>query len=451
MINTKKITYDIIDRTILEPENATTFAVMGDNVSHKMIFRIARFIDSVDLSQKLIYVCYKNSIGATGESPATISRLTNTILEIDWKIPNELTSTHGDVEFYLEFRKLDDQNNKIYVLKTKPVTRQIEKSFMVENTATEADFSFEKAFLDDNSSHLTRSDLVDSELPFRVVDRDIIINSSRVIAILNDNMSQILSFRLKRVVDGIDRADKTFCFKYINANGESDIAIATNINNFEDDIIISWALDRKVTRYAGTITFSICILGNLSDGTFYSWNTKPSTFEVETGLDIESQLVTPVNSWFDSWVIEADNILKQSSQFANQAKEFFQKAELAKKDIEELVNATKDHAIAAGTSAKEAKETIYEIVGLYVTRSDKDIDNSEIFKKVNYYRPDRTLYMSSTLSTARDKFDQRIEVKYDIDGTSVVSTDTYSILRDEDDSVTGHFSSLNQLQYHGLV
>ncbi|MBU5332128.1 hypothetical protein KQI61_07945 [Anaerocolumna aminovalerica] len=451
MINTTNSTYDIIDRFIYVPVNTTTFAVQGDNASRVIIFRISRFIDGVDLSSKEIYVCFKTILGTTGETATNNIKYSNSVLEFSWAVPSEVTISEGTVEFYVEFREIDKENEKIYCLKTKPITQDIEKSFSIDNSATEGDFTIEKLFLDENSSHLTRTDLIDSDLPFKVDDRDILMKPTKVIAVFKDNMSQILSFRLRRKVDSIDRGNKTFCFKYMNANGESDICIASNVAIYEDEIYISWALDSKVTKFAGEVTFAIGVIGFLSDGTLYSWNTKPAQFTVEGGLDVESNLVKPVQSWFDSWVIEADNILKQSAQYANQAKDYYYNIDGMDKVIQDLAEKATEQATLARGYANEANNAVTEFNGLYAVRSEKDENNINIFKTVKYYRSDNTLFMISTLNTVIDTYDQRTEVRYDIDGVTLIDTKIHPIKRDIDGIVTGNFGHLGQLQYHGLI
>jgi hypothetical protein len=449
MIHSKNITYDIVDRYISIPVITTTFAVMGDNVSRYLTFRISKYFDNVDLSKKQIYICYKTASNTTGESLAVNIKYSNSILEFDWAVPSEVTTSSGTVEFYIEFREVNEENQKVYCLKTKSITHDVEKSFNVNNTAEENDYTIEKLFLHDNSTHINRTDLIDSELPSKVVDRDIIINTAKIIAVMKDNMSQILTFRLKRKVDGIDRANKTFCIKFLNAKGESDISIASNVFIYDEEINIGWALDSKVTKHPGTVKFEIAVLGYLEDGSLYSWHTKPAKFVVEGGLDVDSNLVKPAQSWFDSWVIEADNILQQSAQFANQSKTSSQSIETIKADVQQLANTATHQATLSESYANQASDAIAAISDLYITRTSKD--DIGIFKIVNYYRQDSSLYMVSELKSIIDTYDQRTEIRYKTDGVTIYDTKHVPIIRDMDGIVIGRMGNLSQLQYHGLI
>lgn len=449
MIHTKNVTYDIVDRIISIPLNTKTFAVMGDNISRYLTFRINRYFDNVDLSHKEINICFKTASSKTGESTAVNIKYSNTILEFDWAVPSEVALSSGTIEFYVEFREVDEENKKIYCLKTKSISQDVEQSFNVDNSAEEKDYSIEKLFLDSNTNHINRADLVDSELPFKIVDRDILMETKKVIAVMKDNMSQMLSFRLKRVVDGIDRANKTFCFKFMNANGESDITIASNVFIYEDEISIGWALDSKVTGYSGSVSFIVAVLGKLDDGALYSWNTKTSEFIVEGGFDVDSTLPQPPQSWFNSWVLEADNILQKSAQYANQAKDYYLSAEKINKSVIQYSEVATQQAILAESHANRASDAVAVVTDLYATRTSKDDDN--IFTVVRYFRSDGLLFMTSTLNTVIDTYDQRTEIKYDIDGATIISTTIIPIIRDVDGIVIGRMGNLNQLQYHGLI
>lgn len=449
MIQTKNLTYDIIDRVISIPLTTNTFAVMGDNVSRYLTFRISRYIDNVDLSLKKIYICYKTSTTTTGESVAVNLKYSNSILEFDWAIPSEVTDVNGSVEFYIEFREVDEENKKIYCLKTKSITQDVEMSFNVENTATAKDYSFEKLFLESNTTHINRPDIIDGDLPFKIIDRDILMDTKKVVAVMKDNMSQILSFRLKRKIDGVDRADKTFCFKFMNANGETDIALASNVFVYEDEISIGWILDSKVTSYSGTVSFVVSVLGKLDDDSLYSWNSKMAQFTIEGGLDVDTSLPQPSQSWYNSWIIEADNILQNSAINANKAKDYYLSADNINKAIIENTKIINQQSLIVQSNTNLTQDAISVLTDLYAVRSSKD--DTGVFTVVKYYRSDGMIYMTSTLNSVTDTYDQRIEVRYDVDGATILSTKIIPIIRDLDGIVVGRMGNLSQLQYHGLI
>lgn len=444
-------TYDIIDRTIVEPLNVSTFGVVGDANSRKMEFRISRYVDGTDLSTRDIFVCFKDSTAATGETeiPVNDIKYSNNVLSFLWSVPPQLTSNPGDVELYVEFRKIDISNNREYRLKTKTLTQAVLKSFAIDGSATSGDYTFEDAFLKDNQNRVEHTDLFDADIPFKVVDRDILFNTDKVIAVLKDSMSQVLTFRIKRYIDGIDRSQMTYCFPFINADGESDISNSCNVFVTEDEIFVGWALDSKVTKSSGQVTFELAVFGKLADGSSYKWYTKPSQFNVDNGLDIVSTINPPSQSWYASWVIEADNILKQSAQYCNDAKSFYYKAQTYVTDIENNKQDCENIVVQARQAANDALDAVSEVNSLYAVRENKD--SNGIWATVKYYRPDDTLYMTSTLSGTNSVYNSRTEQRYELDGTTVKSSVIYPITFDGDGAILGRFYNLNQILYHGLL
>lgn len=449
----KENTYDIVDRHIFVPIKHTTFAIQGDNASRYIKFKITRYIDSVDLTQKEIWICFQNAEKKTGETQAINIEYTNTMLKFDWCVPSEVTIKDGEIKFYIDFREVSEKDKKIYVLKTETISQNVGESFTVDGSATEVDYTIENEILDVNDSHVMRTDLVDTDIPSTVNEktREITMNRKKVIAMFRDNMSQILSFRIKRKSNGVDRADKIFCFKYKNAKGETDICMATNVFIFDDEIHISWALDSKVTKFPGSVAFSILILGKLEDGKPYIWNSKTTNFTIENGLNVESHMVEPIESWFTSWAIEADNILKLSAQYANESKKYKHDLEGVDKIVESLVDLATEQANLSEKYANQASESVTELSELYAVRSQKDDESPNIFTIVSYYRADDTLYMTSALESTTDKYDRRTEIRYDLTGTTEINRNIYPINYDEDGVVTGYFGNLGQLQYHGLL
>lgn len=445
-------TYDIIDRTISIPVNFDTFGVEGDSNSRVVEFRINRYVDNIDLSKKNIFVCFKNAALETGEDEVTDKKFTNTILTFGWAVPSALASSAGTVELYIEFRTTDTDGNIVYRLKTKPITRVIEGTFYIYNNATEYDYHVENTWLATNTDRVDHVDLADDSLPIKVKDRDILFNETKTIAVKNDEMSQILSFRLKRFVNGIDRNPFTIAFCFKNAAGESDMELGCNRMATEDEIFVSWALDSRVTKVPGVVSFYINILGTLASGKKYAWQTNTASFAVSDTLDIENNLDAPPSKWYDDLLIEVDNAIKAASIYAKKADEAYKNVLASEGVSETLLQSCRDSAIEAQQSANEAKDAVNELSKLYIERTNKD--QNGLFITVNYSRDDGTLFMTSVLQSSisgATTYDERIETRYSLDGNTVVSTKICPILYDIDGSVTGRFYPLNQMQYHGLI
>ena len=441
--------YIVADRTIGLPLNIDTFGVLGDANAKVVEFRTSRFSDGVDLSEKTIYICYKNAFDDTGETPCTDIKLTNTALTFHWIVPPEVAAATGNIEFYVEFRTIDSDGNKIYCMKTKPITRYIEDSFYIYNNASEADYSIIDSWIQNNGDRIDRDDLMDTDLPFKVKDRDILFHPDKIVAVKDDNLSQALTFRLKRTVDNIDRSNMAFAFAFLNENGETGIAPACNIMHTEDEIFISWALESTATKVSGEVHFFIFVAGTLSDGKRYLWNTKPASLVVESTLEIDNNLEIPTEKWYETLLLEVDNAVKQASNYANKAKEAYNSTSTIQTIADQTLADCKEAELNAQKFAVEAKEAFSALNDISITREDKD--SNGIFKTVKYIRQDGSLHMKTALlgeMTDTAKYTGLLVEIYGSDGTTLIFTKNYSIIYDDDGDVMGQLTILNYLSYH---
>lgn len=434
----KMNTYHIKDRKIVCISQIHTFGIWGDANARCLEFKIARYADGTDLSQKDIYVCYQNASKSTdtGESKINTKDMAcnQSVLSFNWVIPPELTSSPGEVLFYIEFRKMDEAFHKVYCLRTLPISETIIDTFQVFGTAVPADYTYENHFLTRNEERIEYKDLIDGDVPFIVKDREIHFNISKTIAVAKDNLSQILTFKIKRFEDGIDRSGMAFCFPFKNPEGESDISNSCNVCCSEDDIFIGWALDSKVTNQSGNVTFRLLILGTLEDGSSYKQSTKDCTFFVEPSVDVVGEMDIPSDSWYDSWLMQADTILKQSAKYNSDTKNHHNEISILKDMCEE--------------KAIKAAESASILTDLYITREGKD--EKGIFTVVKYYRIDDTLYLFSRLQKEGEFYTKRMEELYEPDGITLKSSSLWPITYDSDQIITGRFSNMNQFLYHGL-
>lgn len=441
--------YDIIDRNIILPLNIETFGVVGDENSKVLQFRTDRFVDGADLSSKEIYVCFKNASALTGEKLAENIQFTSKLLTFNWYVPSELTSTAGQVELYVEFRNTDTTNSKVYVLRTTPIVREIKNTFDIYNDATAADYHVLDTFISQNQDKIDRKDLVDSDLPFRVIDREIEFRPTKIIAVQKDNLSQVMTFRLKKVVDNIDRSDMYFTFHFSNADGEKGIDTGCNIMYTEDEIFVSWALDSRATKTPGNVTFKIHINGTLEDGSTYRWNTLEASFEVQRSFDAIDEIQIPGQDWFTSWEAETNNAIGRAASYANTAKDYYYKVMNQATNTDNLVTEITDKVTEAQQYSNIAHEAAISITSLSASRSNKDTNG--VFTIVEYYRADNTLHMRSTLQedvAGSMHYSNRLEQVYEADGATLKSSSNVPITYDADGVITGQFGMLNQLLYH---
>ena len=77
-------------------------AVIGDNVSNRITFSMLKTIDGVDITQKSIYVCYKNANGESYLRNCVNKVISGDKITFDWYITREATAFAGTVNFHLE-------------------------------------------------------------------------------------------------------------------------------------------------------------------------------------------------------------------------------------------------------------------------------------------------------------------------------------------------------------
>lgn len=133
-------------------------------------------------------------------------------------------------------------------------------------------------------------DLIDQHPEIIVTDRTINMPTDYVLAVQNDNDSQILTFLMDREYDGVDRLLKTILINYWNADGEKGSSYVTNVSSVDDKIRIGWVIGNGVSKSSGTIRFNIQIM----DSDDYNWKTLTASFDVDETIigeypDIEDQ------------------------------------------------------------------------------------------------------------------------------------------------------------------
>ena len=112
------------------------------------------------------------------------------------------------------------------------------------------------------------------------------------VVVNGDNMSNSLIFKLNRVIDGVDIADKTFQVYYVNADGYGDTVSADAVNVSDDFVLFSWRIDRNVTAAVGEVSFIIKIVGDN-----YIWKSKPSSITVVQTLNETESMPEYDGTW----------------------------------------------------------------------------------------------------------------------------------------------------------
>lgn len=443
--------YNIDNKIISVPVNHSIFAIEGDTNSRIVTFKIARYFDGVDLSQKEIVVNYVNANNQKGYITTQNKIITNTTLSFDWKASSGATAYAGDIKIEIEFLERNEGGTKIYSLQTRPLTLNVSASLKGKNVAKELDYTLEKLFVEENSNHTYHTDVIDQNVPsvINVRKRTITINTDEIIAIQDDNHSQILSFRMDRYIDGIDVAEKVIAIKFENADGDSDLSVTCNHTYTDTEVWFGWLINNKVTIASGMVGFAVEVLGYLDDGSFYVWSTLPSLFKVEAGFRLTGEILQPYPSWFQSWLIESDNNLRQMAEYNNSTTQKYDEIILALENAETNMNNTLDEIQEMYETVQQVSANVENYTYFNVSRYNK---RNGVFENVDYKDKDEKIFMSSILtwSVALEKFTLRTEVKYDVLG-SITSMLDYAIEYDSDGDIIDNIPSMRQYEYHGLL
>lgn len=146
-----------------------------------------------------------------------------------------------------------------------------------------------------NAAQITQATLTETNDVIEI-DADtrtmIIPDTERIFGVMSDEKCERKYFRCKRFVgNGIDLSKLDLRVIYQNASGlESgkDKYIVTDLEtDGEDYVTFSWELSRKVTAYKGIISFIVCAIKTVTDGTITNeWNTTLANGVVLDGLEV---------------------------------------------------------------------------------------------------------------------------------------------------------------------
>lgn len=125
---------------------------------------------------------------------------------------------------------------------------------------------------------------------FEIVNRTIVPSATEELAVVNDNDSRYITFKIPSVIDGIDITDKILTVRYVNSLNRYDQFFCNSreviTEGNEQFVLFDWVLDSNVTSAKGTVTYDISIYdtNDMTNVSQYILHTKPTTFYVEEGL-----------------------------------------------------------------------------------------------------------------------------------------------------------------------
>lgn len=110
-----------------------------------------------------------------------------------------------------------------------------------------------------------------------------------VFGVTSDSGSERKDFQCPRYVgNNLDVAGSFVRINYRNANGEIDSYLVGDLAVDGDNVVFSWVLTPKVTRYKGQVKFVMCVVG---PDLKVKWHTTLGTGQVLEGLEPDSDTV----------------------------------------------------------------------------------------------------------------------------------------------------------------
>ena len=352
----------VIDRTI---EDVSCIGIAGDINSLVTTFKMQRYADGVDLSEKTIQIAFKNAAGESQyDETSNVNVLDDEYFTFDWIASGEAMAVAGATRFAIEVSAENEYGEKVYVWQTRDASLTVLDSLgVIENNAEDSDHYYQILFYEDNDNSMVYA-LSDDGQPITIKDRVIEMPAvDKVIAVKGDANSQILTFSLPRFYKNTDLSQKVVSIKFKNAKGESDRSKCANMVADEEVLYFGWKLDGNVTPESGIVEFAIEFLGYNEKDEFYCWSTTPAQFEVYDTLNVDDDIESPGPSWIQSWWIQMDSYVQETAKNAELAKVSAEQANNVSLDIEEVqkaastVKASEAAAINAKTAAEAAAAT----------------------------------------------------------------------------------------------
>lgn len=177
---------------------------------------------------------------------------------------------------------------------------------------------------------------------FEIVNRTIVPSATEDLAVMNDNDSRYITFKVPSVIDGIDVTDKVFTIRYMNALNQYDQFFANTrevvMDGNEEFVLFDWVLSSKVTSAKGEVVYDVSIYdtNDISNLSQYILHTKPAKLIIEDGLLDTGEPVEDekaLQEAIDSFNASATKLYNQCLEQANAAKS---SADDAKKSAEKL-------------------------------------------------------------------------------------------------------------------
>lgn len=156
--------------------------------------------------------------------------------------------------------------------------------------------------------------------------------SLKTIGVTGDQNCETVFFQIPRYFDGIDLSNHKCLIRYINAGKEygeyyvEDLAIDDNF------IVFGWQVSNYVTRYHGTVNFTVQFETVDINGVSYQWQTVPNQLTVLSALNIESTITDKDETLFRKLSNQVEYLQDKCTQLETQIDKINNKI----KDYDEL-------------------------------------------------------------------------------------------------------------------
>lgn len=136
---------------------------------------------------------------------------------------------------------------------------------------------------------MNTSKLIEPEIIINTDTREIHIPEELYkIGVVSDNNAESVKIRVSRYFDGNDFSTKDCTISFNNALNERGVYEVTEMDLFDDTIVITWNISNLVTKKYGIINFVVEFKKKFDErGKAFSWSTTPAQLYVMKGLDDE--------------------------------------------------------------------------------------------------------------------------------------------------------------------
>ena len=184
---------------------------------------------------------------------------------------------------------------------------------MAYKSALSDDKQTELSYKDTNLPNDTKEEIVvDSGL------RNIIIPQTlKTVGVAGDHKAEALFFQIPRYFDGNDLSTHSALIRFINAGNEYGEYQITSKAIDDDFIILGWQVSNYVTRYSGTVNFTVQFETVDSNGIEYQWQTVPAQLVVLPGLKIEATITDEDDSLFRKLSVQVQTLQEKMDSLPN--------------------------------------------------------------------------------------------------------------------------------------